>query len=261
MLTTAAPSPQAHDGAAAASSEPAPVPLPAASSANSGVTVTPRPASSAKKLTYEQLEKRQTGFLKPGESLKPYGNSKAVAFSHFRPFQSVDSKTHLCVLCPDEKPARVNLTSQSNATVHMKTYHKAELEAGLPFTPPPSLSVEEQTRANLLAHLQPATTEQMTVIHHYLLKFVADQLLPKSIIENGDLRTLLQVCAMMPSVKVRRYFFFLLILIALITDFSRPSLKLQPPGRESVPHDAATSGSRARPRHLGARPGRPLFAD
>jgi len=72
--------------AAAASPSPDHQQTSAAAAANSETTVTPSTseplaASSAKRTTYEQLEKRLMGFLEPGETLEPYNSSKAAIFA------------------------------------------------------------------------------------------------------------------------------------------------------------------------------------
>jgi hypothetical protein len=70
--------PQPHADAAAASSEP--VPLPACPVLGANFWSDRSPPDSAKN-SYEQLEKRLTGFLTSGESLKPYSNNREAPFT------------------------------------------------------------------------------------------------------------------------------------------------------------------------------------
>jgi len=208
--------------AAAASPSPDHQQTSAAAAANSETTVTPSTseplaASSAKRTTYEQLEKRLMGFLEPGETLEPYNSSKAVAMSHFRPFKARDTKTHLCLLCDKKVQARVNLNYQSNATSHMKIYHKAVLQSGTVFTPPPTnvertlddyaralspLPIEERSRGARLTRVSAATSDQSDVVHYHLAKLCSSHLVPYSFIDWPELRGLVEACCLLPAMKV-----------------------------------------------------------
>lgn len=170
-----------------------------------------------------ELQARLHSFLKEGESLKPWSDSKAVALSYFRPFNSTEKKTHLCVLCTLAEQARVCLESTSNAKKHMERYHPAVHSTGLLFQRPRdsyeasvdvllrraaagsrALGVEARTRRKHLAEkARAATAEQTDLVRHCVAKLCATRLLPYSAVEWDELRELVEVCCLLPSVKVR----------------------------------------------------------
>lgn len=173
----------------------------------------------------EELEERLYSFLKEGESLAARSSTKSVALSYFRPFNSVENKTHLCLLCTVADNARVNLQSTSNAKKHMERYHQAVHSSGQPYQRPRSdyeisvatmlqraaasastvLGVEARTRQKQLAEkARAATKEQTDLVRHCVAKLCASRLLPYSAVEWPELRELVEVCCLLPAVKVRR---------------------------------------------------------